>query len=163
MDNIIYIDEYKGRKQMINIFELADTFLSFDIMTHKKLQKQCYYAYSWYMVLNGRENRLINNRFEAWQHGPVCRELYDKYRYYGKRPICSNEGIPFKVKEDYKLFEFLREVYEIYGGYDEDELEKLTHEEYPWLNARGDLPESARCSHTISDDDIYEYYCNIED
>ena len=53
MDNIIYIDEYKGRKQMINIFELADTFLSFDIMTHKKLQKLCYYAYSWYMVLNG--------------------------------------------------------------------------------------------------------------
>ena len=162
MDNIVYINEYKGRKQMINIFELADTFLSFDIMTHKKLQKLCYYAYSWYMVINNVNNRLINNRFEAWQHGPVCKDLYDKYRYYGKRPICSNKGIPCKVKENSDLLEFISEVYEIYGGYDEDELENLTHEEDPWLRARGDLPGSARCSVVISDEDIYEYYSNIE-
>lgn len=162
MDNIVYINDYKGRKQMINIFELADTFLAFDIMTHKKLQKLCYYAYSWYMVIDSVDNRLINNRFEAWQHGPVCRDLYDKYRYYGKRPICSNQGIPCKIKEDDELFNFISKVYEIYGDYDEDELENLTHEESPWLKARGDLPKSARCSNIISDEDIYEYYSNIE-
>ena len=53
-------------------------------MTHKKLQKLCYYAYSWFIYMENDdieniENRLFEEKFQAWVHGPVNYELYLKY------------------------------------------------------------------------------------
>ena len=59
---------------MFTIFDIANWFLSKEGMTHKKLQKLCYYAQAWYLALY--KNKLIDGYFEAWVHGPVNSSLY---------------------------------------------------------------------------------------
>lgn len=54
----------------ISIFDIADTFLSIEPMTHKKLQKLCYYAQAWHCALENEP--ICSASFQAWIHGPVC-------------------------------------------------------------------------------------------
>ena len=53
-------------KRRGDIFDLADAFLSIESMTHKKLQKLCYYAKAWYLALY--DENLVTEEFEAWVH-----------------------------------------------------------------------------------------------
>ncbi|WP_027631545.1 hypothetical protein [Clostridium hydrogeniformans] len=55
---------------MIDIFDVSNYFLSVLPMTHKKLQKMCYYAYAWYYI------QFDNGRFETWIHDQVNIEHY---------------------------------------------------------------------------------------
>ena len=64
-----------------NIFDLAHAFLSIESMTHKKLQKLCYYAKAWYLAIY--DSNLIEEQFEAWVHGAVQPRLYQEYKAYG--------------------------------------------------------------------------------
>ena len=78
----------------ITIFCVADWFLSIESMTHKKLQKLCYYAQSWHLALLNK--RLFNDKFQAWVHGPVNNDLYKKYSSYGWNLIPQkNKKIDF--------------------------------------------------------------------
>jgi uncharacterized phage-associated protein len=54
---------------MNTIQQIAQWFLCKESMTHKKLQKLCYYAQAWNLALHNSE--LFEDRFEAWVHGPV--------------------------------------------------------------------------------------------
>ena len=69
------------------VFDVANWFLSKESMTPKKLQKLVYYAYSWYLTLVNESKddltaKLFTSRLEAWVHGPVFPELYQKYKGY---------------------------------------------------------------------------------
>ncbi|SFE88703.1 Panacea domain-containing protein, partial [Peptostreptococcus sp. D1] len=72
---------------MTTLFEVAKNFLDREpSMSLKKLQKLCWYAYSWFIALNNEPDEenlalLFNNRAEAWVHGPVFRDLYIDYRH----------------------------------------------------------------------------------
>ena len=68
-------------KKYGDIFDLADAFLCINSMTHKKLQKLCYYAKAWYLAIN--DTNIIKEPFEAWVHGAVQPALYQKYKVYG--------------------------------------------------------------------------------
>ena len=68
-------------KKRGDIFDLAEAFLSISSMTHKKLQKLCYYAKAWYLALY--DENIVSEPFEAWVHGAVQPELYQKYKSYG--------------------------------------------------------------------------------
>lgn len=132
---------------------VADFFLSKGEMTQKKLQKMCYYAYSWYLALY--DEFLFNNgKFEAWVHGPVNPELYQKYKHCGWKKI-SKSNAP-KLQED--LREFLDMIFDTFNSYNADELESMTHQEQPWIEARqGYQPEEP--SHvTIKDCTIKNFY-----
>lgn len=76
----------------LTVFDIADGFLAMESVTHKKLQKLCYYAYSWYLTLY--DKRLFPHTFEAWIHGPVQPQLYQKYKHTGWQPIPCQEKIP---------------------------------------------------------------------
>ena len=147
-------------RQRENIFDLANSFLYIESMTHKKLQKLCYYAKAWYLAIYG-EN-LITEQFEAWVHGAVQPDLYQEYKYFGFSYIprtteteCS--GIP----EEY--VSFAREVYAAYGEFDGDQLEKLNHSELPWKNARKNLKPWENSSNVISEEDMKTYYRTLLD
>ena len=75
-----YCDIKSGRSEndMHTVFDIANWFLEKQSMTHKKLQKMCYYAQAWSYALKNRP--IMDAEFEAWVHGPVCRELYEKYK-----------------------------------------------------------------------------------
>ena len=74
MDDIIILRKLKGGCEMIDVRVVAQYFLWKSSMSHKKLEKMCYYAQAWYLANHGRP--LMPNRFEAWVHGPVSPDLY---------------------------------------------------------------------------------------
>ena len=53
---------------------------------HLKLQKLVYLSHGYYLALTGGVP-LVNEPFEAWDYGPVCRSLYVEFRDHGKAPI----------------------------------------------------------------------------
>lgn len=158
MEKILYIEAYlKGGKCMTDIFEVSNYFLSVLPMTHKKLQKMCYYAYAWYYTLYGK--RLFDNgRFEAWIHGPVNRELYLKYKDYGWKEISQGD-ITNSICEDIK--EFLDTIIDTFGVYSANELENMTHAEKPWKKAREGYAPDQICEVKIDDNIIKEYYASL--
>ncbi len=141
---------------VLSVFDVAKTFLSFESMTHKKLQKLCYYAQAWHIALFGE--KLFNNDFQAWIHGPVCRELYQEYKHYGwlKIPKCD---IPKNI-DDEKLA-FIRQIYDVYGEFTGNELEDITHQEEPWRKARGHLEICEPSYEVIKETDMKEYYLKL--
>lgn len=136
-----------------NIFMLAKAFLSIASMTHKKLQKLCYYAKAWYLALY--DENIIPEEFQAWVHGAVNPELYRHYSSYGFEKIpkclCTND-----IPEE--LISFAHEVYDVYGKYTGDELESINHQEDPWLNARKGLKPWESSHNIISENDMKSYY-----
>lgn len=137
----------------MNIYDIAKAFLSFESMTHKKLQKLCYYAQAWSIAF---EDRLVESRFQAWIHGPVCPELYNIYKVYGWEDIPQETEFPSNISTDVK--ELLTEIYRIYGELDGDELENLTHSELPWIEARGNLEAWESSSINIREETMGEFY-----
>ena len=147
----------------ITAIMIAEYFLTKESMTQKKLQKLVYYAYAWYIVsFNNYVNRIKNLLFiekpEAWVHGPVFRSLYDAYRTHGWNNIPKVEKSSLKDKG---LEKFLDLIWDIFGKYDGDELEVMTHKETPWINARNGISAIAPSTEKINKEDIYSYYSNI--
>lgn len=142
---------------MYNVLDIANWFLNKETMDQKKIQKLCYYAQAWSMAL--RDKPIIDCSFEAWAHGPVCRELWEKLHDYTYHDIPKNtlkeKTNPITDKEDVELLERVWETYKEFSGY---QLEVLTHQETPWINARGDTPEFQRCTTVISREDMKDYY-----
>lgn len=150
--------------------DVADWFLNLAPMPHKKLQKLCYYAYCWFIVFfndaegftKEDENNidvLFPNKFQAWIHGPVLPELYQKYKQYGWVDIPKGSCNP-SLSED--VCDLLNQVWESYGHFSADELEFLSHREDPWRNARKGIPNGAPCVNEISPYEILVYYSGLE-
>lgn len=143
---------------------IAEYFLTKDAMTQKKIQKLVYYAYVWYIVDNNDTNNisnvLFNEKPQAWVHGPVFPSLYEEYRNFGRENIPKLDSITIKLNENIK--KFLDEIWGIFGRYDGDELEILTHKEEPWIKARRGIAATAPSNEKITDTDIYNYYSMLE-
>jgi uncharacterized phage-associated protein len=160
----IYYIENRGSK-MVNINEMtrvdirdvARAFLSLESMTHKKLQKLCYYAYAWHLAFYNE--RLFGENFEAWIHGPVCPELYHQYKVHGWQEIPKVDLSALDTSSF--TYQFISNVYDSYGHLDGNELEYLTHTEDPWIEARGGLPEIAPCNNVINDQTIRSFYQQV--
>ena len=89
-----------------------------------KITKMLYYAQSWTITLeneNARnKNRLFRENFEAWVHGPVIPVVYHEYKHFGYSNIPQiNENIEF----DEDIENILEQVFEVYGGYNGNELD----------------------------------------
>ena len=142
------------------VFDVADWFLGKDSMSPKKLQKIVYYAYAWVLTLmNENEDdldiKLFDSRIEAWVHGPVIPELYRKYKRNGGSIITQKSDVP-DFDEDIK--DILEQVWEVYGGFTGNQLESITHQEAPWIEARGNCSPVEICTNEITDKSIYRCY-----
>lgn len=147
---------------------IARWFLKLSAMSHKKLQKLCYYAYAWYIVfandIEAVESRLnvINtlsaSKFQAWIHGPVNPLLYQKYKKYGWTDI-PQEIVPLSFPQ--QITDLLEQVWGVYGKFSADELEAISHREFPWQNARRNLEPGDPCANAIDDHDILRYYSTL--
>jgi uncharacterized phage-associated protein len=154
------IFDFKERMEIdmypTNVTQVADYFLTQESMTHKKLQKLCFYAYAWNFALNNV--RLFPNRFEAWIHGPVYPSLYQDYKDMGWQNIGKLEEHNITNSE---ILGLLERVWETYGDSSGDELEFLTHRERPWIEARKGLSEWEASNNNIDDETIQTYYLSI--
>lgn len=149
----------------ISIHVIADFFItkvdesSGDPMTHLKLQKLAYYAQAWHLTL--LEEPLVKDDFEAWIHGPVAKELYDRFNGNGWNPIALDQISSDPSELDERTQEFLGEVWDVYGQYTAKALEEMTHEEEPWLTARDGVSPIERSNQPISVDIMKSYYGKV--
>lgn len=51
-----------------------------------QLQKLVFLAHGYYLA-STRGVPLVDEPFEAWDYGPVCRNLYYEFRDFGRQPI----------------------------------------------------------------------------
>src|SRR3712207_5488112 len=159
------IMENRGMLNPINtvpaedIDTVSDYFLSRQSMSPKKLQKICYYAYAWYLTMY---NQLLFNdgKFEAWVHGPVNRRLYNKYKEYGWSDI-ERKDVPQNISENIR--EFLNIIFDTFSGYSADDLELMTHQEEPWVEARNGISGDLPSSQILDDNIIRQYYSTLRE
>jgi len=127
-------------------------------MSHKKLQKLCYYAVAWgYALLN--RAICLNDEFQAWVHGPVSPTLYEKYKGSGWIELTPEDD--YKDSFDNVTTELLESVWLTYGEQTGNSLEALTHSESPWIKARGSCGQEDRCTTPINVKDMKDYYISI--
>ncbi|EEV6044720.1 DUF4065 domain-containing protein [Escherichia coli] len=141
---------------------IADYLLFFahehgDQITPLKLQKLVFYADAWYMALNN-DRELIPNQFEAWVHGPVVRELYNRFSDYKWRAIDEEIKRPELPNG---VVNHLDEIYKVFGGFSAYELEQLTHQEKPWILAREGVQEGEPCRNLIDKKITSDFYRSI--
>lgn len=146
---------------MIDINQVADYFISRadveagDVMTHLKLQKLTYYAQAWNLAITGEP--LVGDDFQAWAHGPVAPVLYARFAGYSWNAIPL-DAIDGSAELDDDVTEHLEEIWGAYGQYSAKTLERLTHSEDPWLDARGGIEAVARCTVVIPQEAMRQYY-----
>jgi len=129
-------------------------------LNHLKLQKLMYYIQAWHLAFYGRA--LFAGKFQAWIHGPVSRELYD--RFVESKSLYSTVG-----REDVRA-EFdqnsipdtarahIDSVLEVYAPMTDSQLEDMAHEEDPWMEARRGYAVTQRCEAELSEKTMKEYY-----
>lgn len=105
-----------------------------DPILHMKLQRMCYYAQGCHLALYGEE--LFPEEFQAREEGPVCHELYEKYKVCGNGVIGQCDLDVKSNKFTKKQLDFTRDVYIVYGQFSAWRLREMIHEEAPWLDAR---------------------------
>jgi len=131
-----------------------------------KLHKLLYYVQSWHLALHGEP--LFDEKFQAWVHGPASRVIYDRFK--DSKSMYSQIDIEdlhvedleqefSSISEDAK--EHIEYVLESYGDLSGVELEKLTHKEDPWINARRGIPRYERSETFISEDEMKDYYASM--
>jgi len=127
-------------------------------ITNKKLQKLLYYAQGWYLAL--KDKPLFKEDIQAWVHGPAIPSIYDQYKSFG----YGNISIPIDVSDIsfLKDDDLLSEVWKIYGKFDAQYLETLTHNEEPWLKARAGLDTGEASSNIISKEELKKYFKSLK-
>lgn len=125
---------------MADIFEVADRFLIIadtnhddgEGITHMRLQKLLYYVQGFHIALFNEP--LFENRIEAWQHGPVVREVWNRYCDQG-RNVLQSPGVVENGTMTTDQLSLLGDVWNVYGQFSAWKLRNLTHQESPWLDA----------------------------
>ncbi|MBO7446731.1 SocA family protein [bacterium] len=129
----------KYQSYNIDVFKVADYILcksSLDIgdnITNLKLQKLLYYCQGFVLAITGKT--LFADDILAWEHGPVVKAVYDKFKCYDGYGIKPNEDLPesyFAEMNDTEIGDIVDNVWEVYGQYSAWKLRNLTHEEPPW-------------------------------
>jgi uncharacterized phage-associated protein len=125
-----------------------------------KLQKLLYYVQAWMLAFENR--RCFRGGFQAWVHGPVNRDIYDRFKdiksmYSRVRPRDIREEFdPDKMHN--AVVAHIDAVLEAYGALSDDQLEDMTHSEEPWIEARGDCSPRERCENFIAETTMRDYY-----
>ena len=145
---------------MVNysIFDIANWFLTKEQMSHRKLQKLCYYAVAWGYALLDRAI-CDNSEFEAWVHGPVSPMLYEKYQGNGWVELKPDED--FSCTFDDVTLDLLESTWITYGHHTGNSIAALTHTELPWISARIGLEANEPSSSLIDVHDMKRFYKSI--
>lgn len=124
---------------MQRVADVAKYFLSLsepdegDTISNLKLQKLCYYAQGFALVLLGRP--LFGEAIQAWDHGPVVPEIYHQYKEYGSGAIPVSENLDLSTFERDEI-ELMLEIWNVFGQFSAWKLRNMTHEEPPWKDTQ---------------------------
>lgn len=128
-------------------------------ITPLSLQKALYYIQGFYYAFYGKF--IFSEDCEAWVHGPVYKGIYERYRDYHFDPIEDNYEFDDSLltNSEKAVFDSIINNFCCYSG---KVLERFTHNETPWLDARKDLPPFQPSNCIISKDSIGNYFDSIK-
>jgi uncharacterized phage-associated protein len=102
------------------------------------LLKVLYFAHAWYLAKEDKP--LIAQPFEAWEHGPVNRVVYDQFKNIGKDPI-NKRAVSFNANQssfcktpysvDINTENFLSNIFDYYSQFHPFQLSDLTRKGRP--------------------------------
>ncbi|WP_170292315.1 type II toxin-antitoxin system antitoxin SocA domain-containing protein [Xanthomonas maliensis] len=126
-----------------------------------QLLKLVYIAHGWHLGYTGQA--LIAEEVQAWRHGPVIKELYDRIRHYGSSAVrglvAPNAfgGMPQAVGGE--VVPLLDGVWKSYSRFSGIELSEMTHRpDTPWSVAWHLLGGKGTKFAPISNDLIRDHY-----
>ncbi len=158
---------HDGRK-IANLLLSEFDSIRFDL-TNLKLNKVLYYVHAFHLVRRGRP--IIKNHFEAWEHGPVIRVVYQEFKTFGNAPITKlarylnyetgrEEVIDFADVEA-GLREFILSVATHYMQFTASQLREMTHKPGgPWHQVYISSPESRGLRDRIPNDLIQNCFAS---
>ena len=125
-----------------------------------KLQKLLYYVQAWHLAFFGTP--LFGGKFQAWVHGPVNREVYDRFKdekslYSAVTVDDVREGFDGSTLSD-EARRHINKILNTYGAFTGDQLEEMTHSEDPWIRARDGYRPTQRCEVLIDENVMSDYY-----
>lgn len=130
-------------------------------ITPLALQKVLYYAQGFYKAFFGEF--LFDDDCEAWVHGPVYTKIYDKYKIFKSGNIQASMDYDVSDIIDDEKRKLLDVIIKCFGYYNGKALEKMSHYETPWMNARNGLPVNENSNNIIEKDDIEEYFYRVKE
>jgi len=151
---------------MFNIHDICDYIIlrlraeEGSDLNHLKLQKLLYYSQAWYLAFGF--GSLFNGKFQAWIHGPVNRDVYNRFRdtkyMYSDVGINDviNQNVVNELNSQAKMH--IDTILDSYAKYTPSQLEAMTHEEDPWILARKGFGENQRCEVEIDEKLMEQYY-----
>ena len=153
--------------QIENLFSVSPKMLRVISYIFKKLrevtplmlQKLLYFTQGVSYALNGRP--IFPENCQAWVHGPVYPEVYDMFKDFKYNPIedarfAIFDGIDNELDEnERKVLDLVMNTFGEYGG---RALERITHNEEPWKEARKGYDDSIPSNEIISMKNIEAYY-----
>lgn len=102
-----------------------------------KLQKLAYMAHGWNMAINGEP--LIDVQPEAWDNGPVYRDIWNRIRDLRLSPtgkVRDYDGSVPAADLNPREREVIDHVWKKYGGFSAQDLSDMTHMPgTPWTDA----------------------------
>lgn len=128
-------------------------------VTPLALQKMLYFIQGIHMTLFDRE--MFSEDCQAWAHGPVFKEVYEVFRDFQYNPIedarffMSENGIQELSDNEKSVINLVIESFGIYNG---KTLERVTHKEAPWKEARADCLPDQRSNRVIPKESIKKYF-----
>lgn len=121
-------------------------------LSNLQLQKVLYFCHAHFLIANGTQ--LVHGKFQAWEHGPVMRYVYDEFKAHGRNKITNRatklnhaagrrEIVTVDIRDDY--LELLRLVSNFYSRFSASKLRAMSHAsggpwDVVWNNPRGINP-----------------------
>jgi len=129
----------RGLRMTYRASQVAETIIdlsrkrAISDLTNLKLQKLLYYCQAWHLALN--DTPLFSEEIEGWIHGPAVPRVFGEFKEY-RWSVIARAVTPV---QDAAVIHHVNEVLALYGKYGATQLERLTHSEQPWIQARRGL------------------------
>ncbi len=144
------------------LLSISYVFKKAEEVTPLALQKMLYYIQAIHMVLLGVE--LFPEECEAWTHGPVFKDVYNIFKNFKYNPIDDIRFAMFQnrfqelLDDEKKVIDLVVETFGIYSG---KTLERITHRESPWMDARVCCLPGEPSNEVISKETIKKYFSEV--
>ena len=105
---------------------------------------------------------LLNDEAESWKYGPVYKDIYDCFSYYGSKKIdfeelTKNKEIDLSDEEK----KYLDAIIDAFGFYSGSVLREMTHLTDPWINTREGLSDDEPSNRKITLDEMDKYFDKV--
>jgi uncharacterized phage-associated protein len=138
---------------------IAYIFEKLEEVTPLMLQKLLYFIQGVYSALYGRP--ILEEDCRAWVHGPVYPEVYELFRDFKYNPIDDARFALLEWADDTltndekRVIDLVVNTFGMYGG---KVLERITHNEEPWMEARKGYGDGIPSNELLPKEQIMKYY-----